>query len=453
MIQIHIPPTFREEREYVLHVLFTEFLGLEYHVITSTSNEVKIQIASQFLVLNDAFFGRIKNGDNYLLKEYIPKEVGTINHSFCIEKDLPVLYGSNELTVEKDSIYCGVDILASCFFMLTRWEEYVITARDFHGRFSGKDALSFHHKFLKRAIVNEYTELLWNMLVHFDPNLKRKKHKYELIPTHDIDVPLWGVNKNPLRWLRSVAADLLVRKDASLGSNRLISAVMNKTKNFRFDVANVYDFMMKTSETNGVKSRFYFIPDATYTKEDGQRFNLRHPFVSSLWSKILQRGHEIGIHPSYHSSRMQGKISTEKAELERILHETNIETKIEGGRQHYLRWEAPSTWQEWDDAELSYDSTLSYFDLTGFRCGTCYAFSVFNFLTKKRLSLKELPLIVMDCTAALEFGDEKKQLEGIKSLADTVKKFRGNMVILYHNTELMSGAQQAFYHTLLAAVK
>jgi len=42
------------------------------------------------------------------------------------------------------------------------------------------------------------------------------------------------------------------------------------------------------------------------------------------------------------------------------------------------------------------DSTLTYPEKEGFRCGTCYKYSVFNILTRKKLKLKEMPLEVME---------------------------------------------------------
>lgn len=33
------------------------------------------------------------------------------------------------MIIEEDYIYCGVDIFASSFFMLTRWEELVLIKR------------------------------------------------------------------------------------------------------------------------------------------------------------------------------------------------------------------------------------------------------------------------------------------------------------------------------------
>ena len=41
---------------------------------------------------------------------------------------------------------------------------------------------------------------------------------------------------------------------------------------------------------------------------------------------------------------------------------------------------------------MEFDSTLSYADKEGFRCGVCYDFPVFDFLERRQLKLREFPL-------------------------------------------------------------
>ena len=44
------------------------------------------------------------------------------------------------------------------------------------------------------------------------------------------------------------------------------------------------------------------------------------------------------------------------------------------------------------------DCTVGYADREGLRCGTCYEFKPFNFLTRKKLNIKEYPLTIMEGT-------------------------------------------------------
>ena len=154
-------------------------------------------------------------------------------------------------------------------------------------------------------------------------------------------------------------------------------------------------------------------------------------FIDNLIRKIKSRGHHIGIHPTYGAYNNFEQFKNEKKELER-----NLNTSIAFGREHYLRFEVPTTWQIWEDNNMKWDSTLSYADKEGFRCGVCYEYSVFNILTREKLKLKEKPLIVMEGSfATYQPHIKPKDMEKkIKRLISEVKKYNGEFVFLWHNS-------------------
>jgi len=146
---------------------------------------------------------------------------------------------------------------------------------------------------------------------------------------------------------------------------------------------------------------------------------------------MKKRGHHIGIHPTYNAYNDKNQFKKEKEELEK-----NLDTNITFGREHFLRFEVPTTWQIWDDNNLSWDSTCGYADKEGFRCGVCYPYSVFNIITRKKLKLKERPLIVMEGSfATYQPGIKPIEMENkIKLLIEEVKKYNGEFVLLWHNS-------------------
>lgn len=78
-----------------------------------------------------------------------------------------------------------------------------------------------------------------------------------------------------------------------------------------------------------------------------------------------------------------------------------------------MRWDVSITPLLWEEACLSYDSTLGFPDISGFRCGVCYEFPIFNILDRRVLNLYEVPLINMDGTiiAYEKMGFTEKALE------------------------------------------
>jgi len=74
--------------------------------------------------------------------------------------------------------------------------------------------------------------------------------------------------------------------------------------------------------------------------------------------------------------------------------------------------------------------------IIGFRCGVCYEYSVFDILNRKRLNLKEKPLIVMEGSfVTYQPNTTPKEMENkIKNLISEVKKYNGEFVYLWHNS-------------------
>ena len=105
------------------------------------------------------------------------------------------------------------------------------------------------------------------------------------------------------------------------------------------------------------------------------------------------------------------------------------------GRQHFLRFSNPTTWQIWEDNSLEYDFTLGYPEKEGFRCGTCSSYSVFNILSRKKLMLKESPLILMDVSLMFYQKDISNEefIRQTNYMISTVKKYNGRFVLLWHN--------------------
>ena len=147
--------------------------------------------------------------------------------------------------------------------------------------------------------------------------------------------------------------------------------------------------------------------------------------------KIKDSGCAIGFHPSYNTYNNFELLDSEHKYLEEIT-----ECNILFGRQHYLRFEVPTTWQIWEDLGMSWDSSMSYADKEGFRCGVCYDFSVFNIESRKKLKLKEKPLIVMEGSFVGYQSNMNPTImeQKVRLLRDNVKKYKGEFILLWHNS-------------------
>jgi hypothetical protein len=151
-----------------------------------------------------------------------------------------------------------------------------------------------------------------------------------------------------------------------------------------------------------------------------------------LLERIDRRGHGIGFHPSYNAYNDAGLWKLEWDRLSALSPQA-----IVVGREHYLRFSPPATWQIWEDHGMRWDSTLGYADREGFRCGTCYDYPVFNVRTRKALKLRERPLIAMDATLV---GYRKLSPEAaaasLATLRGECQKYGGDFMLLWHNSNL-----------------
>lgn len=423
MITISTNKQFSAEKNYIIDVFFGDLLGLEYRLQldAGTKNyEISLENGNK-AIIEDHFFGAVQN--SYLIPQNIPDKVSFAYSEYFPENDLPVIYGSDKVYTEqnedKKTITSGIDVFASAFFMLSRWEEYVQNTLDEQERFMGKDSLAYRNGFLQRPVVNEYSEFLWNILTTLGIDQQRKKCKDELIPTHDVDYLSFP------RFLFSDAKHIFKGKQIK---ERLVKLKYSILK----DPYDTFDYLMKLSESINAKARFYFLDGKS--NYDAQNY-LMSPKFAKLIEKIQARGHIIGFHPGYYAFNDAGKMKEEKNSIENKIHDT-----LEEGRQHFLRFKIPHTWKILEDSGMKIDSTLGYPDHTGFRCGICHEFPVFDIVGRKKLELKERPLIAMDTTLVRynKFTPEQAE-EKLSHLSEQVKKYNGQFVLLWHNTAVSTG--------------
>ncbi len=354
---------------------------------------------------------------------------------------LPVLYG--EPTAD------GIDVFGSVFFLLTRYEELVGDVRDAHERFPASASLALREGFLDRPLANEYAELLWSRLTAAWPRLTRRKRTYALRLSHDVDFPLY---RAPPREARAVARRDVRREHAPLlAIRRVVNALVPDLIPKSLDLNNTFDWLMRAGEDLGLRSAFYFIAGRSAGPIDGS-YEIDDPWILGLLARIHARGHEIGFHASYNTFLDPDRTRSEVERLRRACAAAGVGDPVRGGRQHYLRWQNPVTWQNWEDAGLEYDSTLTFADHVGFRSGTCYEHPVFNLRTRTALRLRERPLVVMDASL-LEY--QQVALDALPAeiarLARTVRRFDGEMTLLWHNDRLGSRRARRAYRRAIEA--
>ena len=242
-------------------------IDFEYRIHTNPySYEIEVPDGGK-LIIKDDFFSRFSESTGYLDKRNIPGDVDYIKNAQTEFNGQPVLFGSTDIKISDDNIFVGADIFAATFFMLTRWEEFVIEERDLHNRFPGSSSLAFKNNFLDRPVVNEYADLLWELLLKIGYKGQRRKREFTVVPTHDIDQLLFWDTRTRKNIFRNLTGDLFKRKIPVLALQRIKSyceSFYNKKK----DPNNSFDYFMNLAEKINVKAIFYFLAGGEKPFED-----------------------------------------------------------------------------------------------------------------------------------------------------------------------------------------
>jgi hypothetical protein len=457
-------PAGREpERRYVLDVVLRRWLGQDWALRVGDRPDVRLTMAgagrAAHVSLPDILFSTPR--PRWLTPASLPR--GPVarrptgapaagGDGAC----LPALYAEPAtaplLGSEEGGVRLGLDVFGAVFFMLSRYEEAVVRERDRYGRFPAAASLAAREGFLDMPLGDAYVDLLWTALASQWPRLRRPRRTYGLTVTHDVDRPLARLGRTPRALAAQLAADAVVRRDARLAARRVRSWAASARGDHGPDPYNTFDFLMDVSERNGVRSAFNFIAAEEPAPHNGH-YTLAHPWIRSLVRHIHERGHEIGFHAGLGTFRDVRRTAAEFHRLRATASSLGIAQTSWGGRQHYLQWETPATWSNWERAGLDYDSSVGFADRVGFRAGTSREYPAFDLHERRALRLLERPLHVMDGTlfGYMRLG-RSAAAERTLRIAGECRRHGGTLTILWHNSSILTTADRRWYERLVAAL-
>jgi hypothetical protein len=443
---IKISATYKSEIEYICDVVLGQFLGLPYFIewLDKPANSYAIGYEGNECLFPDVLF-QIKP-EHWLKKISHPKlpltYVSTPAGHFS--EKVPVLYGC-----ETPKTIDDIDILGSIFFMITRYEEVDEDTVDIFGRYKHQNSVLYKEKILRRALANEYVELLKHRIKTAVPRIAFRKHSYKVSISHDVDVPI-TYNMSWTDTVKKSLGDVRFRRSPGLAFKRYYGRLAQVvTGSYLNDPNNNFGFIMDAEEKAGLSSLFNFLPIPGNGPYDSN-YNLDSPVIHEILKKISKRGFEIGFHPGFNTFKDLSQTKKQLDWLNLNLEKLSI-APVSKGRQHYLRWSNPLTWRIWDQLGLKEDSSVGYGMINGFRAGCCYKYKVFDLLERRALELIEEPLIVMDVNSDVNANDPAI-LSEVTHFHHVCKFFNGNFTLLYHNNYIISPLQKRTFARILQLV-
>lgn len=426
------------------HQLDRAALGQNTVIISYGHTLLDAGAGHQIHIYASTFFGQ-----DYLK----PKSMPTLPLSRY--ENLPIVYTDNSsleasVTKSPNLIETKIDIIASSFFMVSRYEEVVLDVRDQHDRFPASASLAFKEGFLDRPIVNEYIDLLWDWIKFLHPDLQRHPlwpngKEFAVCLTHDVDNTRRYCFPNIIR----LAGSMIIRQRRFLTALAMFFDYGRVLAGLKKDPFDTFDYFLETEAKDGIVPSFYFMAGGNHVPFD-ERDTLEKSRVADLALRLKSRGCEIGLHPSFDTYNSPEMMAAEKAMLDRIFGGSHY-----GCRQHYLRFRVPQTWHIQEQLGFLYDTSMAFADHVGFRCGYCLPFRPFDLLQNRVLGLWELPLTVMETSLRSKNYQHLMSEEGYKyivSLIETVKKHSGLFILLWHNSTLNKYSEWAGWKDIYEGV-
>lgn len=340
----------------------------------------------------------------------------------------PLLFGENrqEYIEETGTLVIYADIIASAYFLISRYEEmYHRNDRDEHGRFPGKASIAYRAGFIHRPIIDEYGETLrkiireQDLLSSYQLDLEERSNRFRKVYlTHDLIRP------------RLQAEDLV-------GWRRFLRPLLEVApwlaKRLRFNSIEQSwvlprglegDLKLKRNCVEGIVTSIFFIRSSGRHSADHPSYRAHSRIILQLNLIARRQGAKIGLLCSYQTGDKPEHIEIERRRLRQA-----IPGSAECARYTHLAQREPEDMMALYSAGIRHDFTMTYADIGGFRLGTCRSVRFINPNTRLLTDLTMHPISLLDeVVERLDLADAREYARDILHL---VARYNGELVLAW----------------------
>ncbi len=321
------------------------------------------------------------------------------------------------------------DLLASAFWVLSRWEEYGAGGRDAWGRF--RYASSWYAGCAADMhVVDAYMLLLRDVLAALaGGRLPRRPvwpggAPFAFCVTHDIDsLRKWRPRRilGELGYLR-----LAWRRGGPAGALRRLKATWRGIRQRPDPHDNVVELAEREREA-GIRAAYFFLADHAHPQDGGYRMRPGGR-PAEIARRATALGHEIALHGSFRTLEEPERLARERRMLEQIV------GPAAGQRQHFLRFAVPASWETYAALGFAYDSSLGFAEHEGSRAGFSFPFFPYSFRRRRPYPFVEIPLTLMDASLYAYRGlSAEEARRAAEYLLEHVAGVGGCFTLLWHN--------------------
>lgn len=352
---------------------------------------------------------------------------------------VPVLFSSLAERVwsldEQGNLIFHHDLLKSAFYLLSGYHEYAVnTSRDHWGRVPFKHSLQNQLGITDTPVVNEYFSWIAEgfeafLKHHNQPPIQKRQlfSTFGFLLSHDIDL----IDKYGWNHLGYKVKELVGMVPSEHSKFTLAKATLQSflefINPFRSNPYWNFDSLMQWESSHNMHASYYFLDNDA---DGGSSYRFEEERVKSLFQKLQDCGHEIGIHGTTKTINDSHALASQIRNLS-----SHCQSMIMGGRQHRLLMDLPETFRNHTENQLKYDSSYGYAEHEGFRNSFCLPFKPYDFEREEMIDLWEFPLMAMDVTLfSYRRLTPEQIIPLIEHLIDQVLKHHGIFTLLWHNS-------------------
>jgi hypothetical protein len=318
----------------------------------------------------------------------------------------------------------GFDLFAAIFYLITRYEEYLPHKKDSYGRYAHEDSVAFRESFLHLPLINFWLEDFKMMLKEKDPTLELHERQFTFRPTYDIDIA-WSFRNKGFKRTAGGTAKLFFK-----GKFRKMVHRIQVIKKKRQDPYDAYDWMDQLHVGFGLQPVYFFLVAKEVGKYD-KNIDVNNPEYQQLIQSIAAK-YTIGLHPSWASGDIPSLLTREKSMLEHV-----VSHGVTNSRQHYIRFELPSTYRKLLALGITDDYSMGYGSINGFRASIASTYFWYDLKNEEKTRLQIHPFCFMDANSFYEQQlSAEAASEELLQYFDAVKSVNGTMITIWHNNFL-----------------
>lgn len=306
------------------------------------------------------------------------------------------------------------DPVAAVFYILSRYEEYLISDRDEHGRFEFENSSQYKFGVLEKTVVDRLSKAI---VLSVDPT-HQCDSSVTVTPTFDIDNVYAYKLKKGVRKIGSQVRDILKRDKKRIEERSLV-------KKGERDPYDTYDKIKDVAREFPNTMVFWLSGGDSKYDRNVNIYDRQH---SELIFGINQLT-TVGLHPSYSSLNTTSKILGEKLRLEKVINDPVVHSRF-----HFLRFSIPESYRALIAAGIINDYSMGYAGHCGFRAGTAKPFLWFDLQKEQITKLRVYPFTYMDGTLNeyMKLSIEEAKVK-VRELYKEVAVCGGNMIAIWHN--------------------